>query len=290
MNLAVQPLGPFSLANQNQHFGGWAGARGHQSGIVMAFPVEGWSASAAVVVSQGDDGMVSGTVHGSADADMAWRQALAVLSLDVDGTGYVDVGERDPVIGRLQRESAYLRPVLFHSPYEAACSFVIGHRIRIPQGRAIRQHMAVAHGEAIDVDGAAAHAFPSPQAMLGIDSVDGLNAEKVDRLHGVARAALDGALDRHALRELPEQAALARLRTIRGIGQFFAAGILYRGAGLVDAFPGDDLTVAGMRRFYSLDTAAADAISRIADGWRPFRMWCSVLVQASERRDRAAGS
>src|SRR5205807_395171 len=152
------------------HFGGWAGARGHQSGIVMAFPVEGWSASAAVVVSQGDDGMVSGTVHGSADADVAWRQALAVLSLDVDGTGYVDVGERDPIIGRLQRESAYLRPVLFHSPYEAACSFVIGHRIRITQGRAIRQRMAVAHGEAIDVDGAAAHAFPSPGCVASTHS------------------------------------------------------------------------------------------------------------------------
>src|SRR5205085_1133386 len=66
----------------------------------------------------------------AADAERVIAQAARVVSLDHDGTGYAALGERDPVIGRLQRTSGYLRPVLFHSPYEAACWAVISARLR----------------------------------------------------------------------------------------------------------------------------------------------------------------
>ncbi len=78
---------------------------------------------------------------------MAWQQALATLSLDSEATGWPEVGQRDPVIGHLQQTYQFLRPVLFHSPYEAAAAFIIGHRISIQQGRAIRQAMAREIGE-----------------------------------------------------------------------------------------------------------------------------------------------
>ena len=96
---------------------------------------------------------ITGDVHGAdqADAERAWRQALATVSLDVDGQGFVDIGRRDPIIGRLQAEYANLRPVLFHSPYEAACAFIIGHRITILQTRRIRQRIAEQAGAPIEV-------------------------------------------------------------------------------------------------------------------------------------------
>jgi DNA-3-methyladenine glycosylase II len=284
----VEPLGPFDLAGENRYFGGWpAPATG--PGIVMGFPVEGWRHSAAVWVRQDGDGPVRGTVHTEGDADAAWRQALAALSLDVDGRGYPAVGERDPVIGALQRQHAHLRPVLFHSPYEAACGFVIGHRLGIVRGRVIRQRLAAQHGEAFEVAGSTVHAFPSPHRLLEVDAVPGISAEKVRRLHAIARAAIDGILDRHHLRELPEADALGALRQIPGIGPFFASGILLRGAGVVDAIPSDEITLAGVRRFYRLDATPTPAQwETIAERWRPYRMWCSVLVHASERRSRDA--
>src|SRR5207253_976001 len=131
MDFTLTPRGPYSLAEQNRYFGGWAQLAENETPIVMAFPVEGWESSAAVEVAQDPGGQIRGTVHASSQRERAWRQALAVLSLDADGAGYPDVGKRDPVIGRLQRDHAFLRPVLFHSPYEAACSFVIGHRLRM---------------------------------------------------------------------------------------------------------------------------------------------------------------
>ncbi len=272
--------GPFDLARQSEYFGGWT--RMHDKAIVMAFPVEGWTHSAAVTLRQLDDGTMEGEVVGG--GEQAWQQALAVLSLDSDGSGYAQVGDRDPVIAALQREHAFLRPVLFHSPYEAACAFIIGHRLRIEQGRAIRARMAAAFGERFDIDGTTVSAFPTPQRLREIMEIPGLSDEKITRLHGVAEAAMAGRLDRAHLRSLPVEDALAEVKTLRGVGDFFAVAIVMRGAGLVDATPGDPITRAGIARFYGLDEPAPADVARITDGWRPYRMWCSVLVHASERR------
>jgi DNA-3-methyladenine glycosylase II len=278
--------GPYDLARQSEFFGDWVHAAG--DGIVMAFPVEGWTHSAAVVLRQ-RGGVIEGEVHGAGGcrgSEAAWAQALAVLSLDADGTGYPAVGERDPVLGELQRKHAFLRPVLFHSPYEAACAFVIGHRMRMTQSRAIRARMAREYGEAFQAGGATVHAFPSPQRLRELTAIPGVGDEKIARLHGIADAAMDGLLDRGRLRDLPVEQALAEVRRLRGVGAFFAAGIVLRGAGRTDAVPGDDITRAGIRRFYGV---ADDDADRITQGWRPYRMWCSVLIHACERRARAAG-
>jgi DNA-3-methyladenine glycosylase II len=246
----------------------------------MAFPVEGWRGSAAVLMRQRGD-TIAGDVHVTAKADpeRAWQQALATVSLDVDGRGFMEIGRRDPVIGRLQAEYRNLRPVLFHSPYEAACAFLIGHRISILQTRRIRQKMAEQAGATIAVDGTALRAFPDPRALLRIEGFPGVAPAKIDRLHHVARAALDGMLDRARLRSLPEPDALTQLRTLRGIGEFFAQGILMRGAGLVDAITDDDLTPRAIQLLYGLgERPNPAAVHQRAEAWRPYRMWALVLL------------
>jgi DNA-3-methyladenine glycosylase II len=271
------PEGPFDLETEAGRFGGWPRLG---DAVVMAFPVEGWRSSAAVVMRQRGDS-VTGDVHGAdeADAERAWRQALATVSLDLDGQGFVDIGRRDPVIGRLQAEYKNLRPVLFHSPYEAACAFLIGHRISIVQTRRIRQRMAEQAGATIEVDGTACKAFPDPRALLQLDSFPSVTPMKIERLHHVARAALEGALDRARLRSLPEVEALAQLRTLPGIGEFFAQGILMRGAGLVDAVTDDDITPRSIQLLYGLrERPDRAAVLNRAETWRPYRMWAVVLL------------
>jgi DNA-3-methyladenine glycosylase II len=274
--------GPYDMARQSEFFGGWV--RSADDGIVMAFPVEGWTHSAAVVLRQRGDAVEGEVVGGGATA---WQQALAALSLDLDGSGYAAVGRRDKVIGAMQREHAYLRPVLFHSPYEAACAFVIAHRMRVEQGRAIRARMAQEHGEAFAIAGTTVHAFPAPQRLRKLGTIPGVTDEKVARLHGIADAALEGRLDRARLRAMPAEEAQADVRRLHGIGPFFATAIVLRGAGRADAFPDEAITRAGIQRFYGLgaEPTAAD-LERITGAWRPYRMWCSVLVHACERRER----
>ncbi len=269
--------GPFDLEVEAGHFGGWPRLG---DAVVMAFPVEGWRDSAAVLMRQ-RGATITGDIYGGpgSDAECAWQQAMATVSLDVDGQGFAEVGRRDPVIGRLQAEYAHLRPVLFHSPYEAACAFVIGHRISIVQTRRIRQQMAEQAGAAIEVDGTGFRAFPDPHALLRIESFPSVAPAKIERLHHVARAALDGRLDRARLRSLPEIDALAQLRTLSGIGEFFAQGILMRGAGLVDAVTDDDMTPRAIQLLYALgERPNRAAILQRAEAWRPYRMWALVLL------------
>jgi DNA-3-methyladenine glycosylase II len=285
--LTLTPRGEFSLRAANEHFGGWIEAPpGGELVAPMAFPVEGASTSAAVLVRQTDGLAVHGDVFGSGDPDAAWRQAMAVLSLDVDGSGYANVGHRDPVIGEQQRRRPGLRPVLFNSPYEAAAAFIIGHRISIAQGRALRKRMSETLGDAIDTPVGVQHAFPRPEVLLHMEGFRSLPASKIDPLHAVAAAALDGSLDRARLRELPEADALTQLRGIPGIGPFFAQGILMRGAGLVDALTDDEVTKQAVQRAYQLAaTPAREQVLELAESWRPFRMWALVLLHVWYRRE-----
>ncbi|HET6826412.1 MAG TPA: hypothetical protein VFH64_10845 [Amnibacterium sp.] len=285
----MRPLGPFDLANQNRYFNPWPTLPGDPRSVVMAFPVEGWSGSAAVVLRQAEpDGDVDVQVVGS-DPAAATEQALAAISLDVDGTAWPAIGTRTPLLGELQQKHAYLRPSMFHSPYEAAAAFVIGHRISIVQTRRIRQRLAEQAGETIEVDGAPFAAFPGPDTLLRIDSIDGVAAAKVERLHGVAHAALDGLLDRTRLRSLPEAQALAELRTIPGIGPFFAEAILSRGVGVPTSMPHDPMSLTAVQRAFELPEGptAAEA-DRLTEAWQPLRMWAMVLLHVALREERGA--
>jgi DNA-3-methyladenine glycosylase II len=277
----LTPQGPVDLAHQRRYFGGWLEFGADPDAVAMAFPVEGWTHSAAVVLRQPDARTIIGAVYGPGGevAQRAWLQALATVSLDVDGRGFPAVGERDPIIGRLQTTHHFLRPTLFHSPYEAACNFVIGQRISVAQARSLRLRMAGDSGDHITAAGVDLHAFPGPRQLLGLDAVRGLSGEKMVRLHGIARAAVDGVLDRRRLRELPVETALAELSALRGVGAFSSQGILFRGAGVVDAVTDEPVSKQAVQRLYGLDHLPDHAeVLRHAEAWKPFRMWALVLL------------
>jgi len=109
-------------------------------------------------------------------------QVERILSLDVDGSGFPAVGERDPVVGEIQRRYPGLRPVGFWSPYEAAAWTIIGHRIRITQAAAIKARMAEELGEPVSFGGRVVHAFPSPQRLAGLGTFPGLAGRKPEWL------------------------------------------------------------------------------------------------------------
>jgi DNA-3-methyladenine glycosylase II len=269
----IEPGGPFNLAAARQYFGGWLSPADEPDAVLMAFPVEGWQESAAVVLRQ-RAGLVEGSVSAE-DAAGAWQQALAAVSLDFDGSGFAEVGEHDPVIGRLQAEYEMMRPVCFYTPYEAAAHFLIGHRLSIAQARSLRARLAEQHGDAVH----GGHAFPRPQVLLELESFGPIAGEKMERLHGIAAAALTGQLDRARLRSLPVGDALTELRQLRGVGPFIAEGILLRGAGMVDEVPADEVTLQAIQRAYELPALPSRAeVLAIAEHWRPYRMWCSVLL------------
>lgn len=284
-SIEIVPRGPFSLAAASAFASGFpAGIGGGDVGpgsITLAFPVEGFEASAAVELWQDGDGVVRGRSDApSALLDAATRQAARSLSLDHDGTGWPVVGERDEVVGRLQREHDFLRPVCFYSAYEAVTSFVIGQRISRRQSAVIKRGLAEQLGDRPTIAGVPVAAFPRPSRLLELKAAKGLNDEKIRRLHGLAQAALDGRLDTEALRSMPPDEAIARLRELPGVGPFTADGVLYRGCGVADGLPGsDELGRTVLKDLYGPAAVTPFDAARIADAWRPYRMWAVVLLR-----------
>ena len=142
--------------------GGFAagiGLHGADARVLATFPVEGWDSSVAVDVWQTSDGIVHGDIHGSGDPETVKRQVARSLSLDHDGTGWEEVGARDPILGAIQARYDWLRPVCFFSAYEAATSFVIGQRISMRQAATIKAALAKEHGEVLEIAGQRLDAF-----------------------------------------------------------------------------------------------------------------------------------
>src|SRR2546430_2466868 len=146
------------------------------------------------------------------------------------------------------------------------------------------------HGHPLTVAGAEVRAFPEPERLLRLTSLDGLSAERVARLRGVARAALDGLLDARRLRELGDEAGPASVLGIRGIGEFWAQGIYVRGCGIRDVFPGEPLAVAALGQLHGLGDRPSDAaIRELTESHRPFRMWVCLPLRGPARRRPNAG-
>jgi DNA-3-methyladenine glycosylase II len=295
--MTIRPRGPFDLATARDFAGGFPagiGASAASDGsILMAFPVEDWSASAVVQLAQAADGRLTGPAFGGGKPTVVERQAARSLSLDHDGAGWPAVGERDPVIGALQRRYGLLRPVCFYSAYEAATSFVIGQRISMVQTRRIKERLAQLAGDpvpvSIDGEDTTIRPFPRPEALLAVTELPGLAAVKLDRLHGLARAALDGRLDTERLRGLPPELALEELRSLPGIGEWTASGVLTRGCGAADLITlPDRISREAVGHFYALTGPPTDEQwTAIADAWRPYRMWATVLLHLAWRREGA---
>lgn len=280
--------GPFSLASAIAFLEGFTPASYDPAGehtLELAFAVEGMWCTVGVRVGDHDGG-VRGEIlspHAPARAlvEAVSAQVARILSLDVDGSGFPAVGERDRVIGGLQKRYPGLRPVCFYSPYEAAAWAIIGHRIRIRQAAAIKARMAKELGQAVSFGDHTVHAFPAPEQLAGLKQFSGLSGRKPEWLRALAAVAMDGGLQADMLRTLPPEQAIAKLKKIPGIGDFSAELVLLRGAGDPDRVPRHEPRLArAIALAYQLpEVPDVDEIERLSENWKPYRTWAGLLLR-----------
>jgi DNA-3-methyladenine glycosylase II len=79
-----------------------------------------------------------------------------------------------------------------------------------------------------------------------MESMPGLPAERIPRLHAVAEAAQRGRLDAEHLRVMAPEDAQAELQQLPGIGPFYSSLIVIRGCGHADA-PTSESLAQGQR-------------------------------------------
>ena len=281
----LRPLGPYSLEESANFIGAWHKAPaegGVETGhLHLAFLTDdGWN-PVGVCLMQHDSGSVRGEVYGRVEVGAVERQVARILSLDVDGRGWPEVGRRDRVVGMLQRQFPGFRPVNWSDAYEAAAWCVMSTRINMRQAQGVKDRMCRELGHEIDVHGHRLWTFPGPSRLAVLKSFKGLFGRKVEYLNRLAAAALAGDLDTEMLRALPREEALERLQRLAGIGEFGSQLIRLRALSAVDELPTREPRLMGaIRTEYGLDAEPTlTELEALAETWKPYRMWVAVHLR-----------
>ncbi len=138
---------------------------------------------------------------------------------------------------------------------------------------------------------------PTPAELAGTPAARlrraGLSRQKLGYLKDLARRAATGRLPLDTLDALPDEAAIAALTAVRGVGVWTAQMFLMFRLGRLDVLPVLDLGIQkGMRQTYRLRKLPKPAhMERLAAGWRPYRsVACWYLWRALERPEPATGA
>jgi DNA-3-methyladenine glycosylase II len=278
----LKPLGPFSLEAARQlQCGFLQGSRACSTGasVRLAFPRDADFAIVGATLKL-IDGRIEGRAVGTVDGEAVGRQVARALAVDRDARPFAKLLEKDPALQRVAAGRPGFRPVVSYSPYVMGGWSILSQRILMTQAAKLQIAIAEAAGDVVQIDGDRLASFPRPQSLLGMQSFPGIPAEKWSRLQGLARAALDGDLDLERLTSAPYEVARERLMGLRGVGPWTADAILMRGCGLTDVLPLTEPSLhQAVELAYGLRGVPDDAaVSEIAEGWRPFRTWVSVLL------------
>jgi DNA-3-methyladenine glycosylase II len=281
----LEPLGPYSLEESANFIGAWHKAPaegGAESGhLHLAFLTDdGWK-PVGVCLTQDESGTVRGEVYGREDPGAVEQQVARILSLDVDGRGWPEVGKRDRVVAMLQRRFPGFRPVNWSDAYEAAAWCVMSTRINMRQAQGVKDRLCRELGHEVDVHGHRLWTFPEPSRLAALKSFPGLFGRKVEYLNRLAAAALAGDLDTEMLRALPRDEALERLQRLAGIGEFGSQLVRLRALSAVDELPTREPRLMGViRTEYGLDAEPTLAdLEALGEKWKPYRMWVAVYLR-----------
>ena len=288
----ISPLGPYSLEESARFIDAWhhapaegGSASGH---LHLAFLTDREWEPVGVCVTQDGAGAVRSEIYGSAATPNVKNQVARILSLDIDGRGWPEVGVRDRVVASLQRRFPGFRPVNWSDAYEAAAWCLISTRINMGQAQTIKDRMCRELGHEVDIHGHRMWAFPEPSRLVRLESFRGLFGRKVEYLNRLGRAALDGDLDTETLRALPRDKCLERLQGLAGIGEFGSQLVRLRALSAVDELPTREPRLMGaVRTEYGLDSEPnLVELDALTESWQPYRMWVAVCL----RRTLAGGA
>jgi len=178
------------------------------------------------------------------------------------------------------------RPQPTREPYEALARAVAYQQLHARAGDAILARWLALYPR---------QRFPSPAQLLATPGealrACGFSARKVETIRGIAEAASSGVVpDLATARTLPDEALVARLSALKGIGRWTVEMFLIYSLDRPDILPADDFGVReGYRRLKSLDAPPAPkAMAAIGAGWSPYRTAAAWYLWRVPRPGKAA--
>jgi AraC family transcriptional regulator of adaptative response / DNA-3-methyladenine glycosylase II len=188
---------------------------------------------------------------------------------------------KDPTLAPLVRARPGLRVPGAWDGFELAIRAVLGQQITLAAAARLAGRLVAVHGERLtQPDKDLTHVFPRPEALARADLTSlGVPRSRAAALSAVAAAAL---ADPHLFdATCGLEDAIARLRSIRGVGEWTAQYIALRQLREPDAFPAADIGL--IRAMANRDGCALSSSKLLdrADTWRPWRAYAAQHLWAS---------
>jgi DNA-3-methyladenine glycosylase II len=179
---------------------------------------------------------------------------------------------QDPALARIEAAAGPL-PWRRRSPgFPGLLQAIVGQQISNQAAAAIWRRLAAVPG-ALDPAGLLAL---SDETLRGA----GLSRPKVAHARALAAAFVDGRLEDAALAAMEDEAAIAAIAAVRGLGRWTAEVYLLFALERPDVFPAGDLALAAaVAALHDLPARPGPAALReIAEAWRPHRALAARLL------------
>lgn len=209
------------------------------------------------------------------DPDVVAR-ARQLLGMDADlGPIHAHLS-RDPVLRDWIAARPRVRVMGGWDPFEVACRAVLGQQVTIEQARRLAGRL-VERGGARSAPGLL---FPTPEEVLAADLTGmGMPGARAATLHELAQAVV--ADPELFTRVEPTAARVARLRAIKGVGEWTAQYVSMRGCRDPDAFPASDVGLLRGAAVGGVRPTPAALLAQ-AEAWRPYRAYAAAHLWAAD--------
>lgn len=186
----------------------------------------------------------------------------------------------DPLLAARIADKPGLRVPGAFDGFELAVRAVLGQQVSVAGATTLSGRLVQRFGTMTETPfGSATHHFPAPERLAdaGVDTIAaiGLPSTRAETLRNLARFAAEGGLQLRPGLALAE--AVARLKSVRGIGDWTAHYIALRALRYPDAFPAGDL---GLQK-----AAAGDGprlterqLAARAAAWSPWRGYAALAL------------
>jgi AraC family transcriptional regulator, regulatory protein of adaptative response / DNA-3-methyladenine glycosylase II len=172
--------------------------------------------------------------------------------------------------------------------FELAVRAILGQQITVAAARRLAGQLVAHHGKPVKrslaTDPQLTHTFPTPKHLATAKSIGlGMPAARLASLKALAQAAAD---DPNLFRPLgTTEEAIARLRTIPGIGDWTAQYIALRALREMDAFPASDIgLLRGAAKIDGIPATPTSLLNR-AESWRPWRAYAAQHLWAANANE-----
>ena len=179
---------------------------------------------------------------------------------------------REPAIAAAIARAGYPEPRLRERGYATLLRTIVGQQVSVQSASAVWGRLEAALGEGCPPKTLISASFDDLRAC-------GLSRQKQGYARSLAELIVSGALD---LEHLPEddEAAIAELTRIKGIGRWSAEIYLLFAEGRPDIWPAGDLAVQIEigRMLGHAERPSEKTVREIAESWRPHRGAAAILA------------